>query len=104
MTIEELAKLTPEEKRVKIAELCGWKPPFYEDERSGAFLGDGGTWGPELGDVPKRIVPDYLNDLNAMHKAEEILGAGDLGNRYQTHLQQICRCSFSDQWYIIPSE
>jgi len=41
--------MTPEQQRVAIAEACGWT-----------------VW--SCG------VPDYLNDLNAMHDAEKVLG------------------------------
>lgn len=65
MTREELARLTPEEKRVKIAEVCGWKlhmdTPFQRWLRPPDYVMSCG------------VLPDYLNDLNAIHEAEEKL-------------------------------
>jgi len=52
MTREQWAKLTPEKQRIKVAVLCGWDVAEY------TFLTG---------------VPDYLNDLNAMHEAEKML-------------------------------
>src|SRR5271165_6240323 len=77
MTIEELAKLTPEEKRVKIAELLRWtdiewyhprkEDPFDESPEPIPFLR-----GHPPGGLLWNIIPDYLNDLNAMREAEEV--------------------------------
>ena len=50
--------MTPEAQRIAIAEACGWKPnPFQMDMR---------------GQVFPQSPPDYLNDLNAMAKAEKV--------------------------------
>ena len=46
--------MSPRAQRIAIAEACGWK-----DEIVKAFHG----------------LPDYLNDLNAMHEAEELFYA-----------------------------
>ena len=43
--------MTPEEQRVAIAEACG------EDSDS----------------IVRKLIPNYLNDLNAMHDAEKVL-------------------------------
>lgn len=75
MTTEQLSKLSPEEKRVKIAEACGWfavrtfqyhgvilvgdHPEATDDQRN--FPDGRGAW--------LAMVPDYYNDLNAMHEA-----------------------------------
>ena len=45
--------MTPEQQRIAIAEACG------EDNDS----------------IYRDLIPDYLNDLNAMHEAEETLDA-----------------------------
>jgi len=72
---------TQNEKRIKIAEACGW---MMEKSKKRAKVGylispdfksrvtvwkDG-----QLGGIG---LPDYFNDLNAMHEAEKALGAGD---------------------------
>ena len=63
--------MTPENQRIAIAEACGW--------RKGSITilapipGNDCT---AVGCPPKPgspSVPDYLNDLNAMHEAEKIL-------------------------------
>ena len=55
--------MTPEAQRIAIAEACGWS---YEKNET--YAPDGAFWwskNPEF--------PDYLNDLNAMHEAENTL-------------------------------
>lgn len=54
--------MKPEAQRVAIAEFCGWKAVRFEGANCYGI------------DNPKahhaKTVPDYLNDLNAMHEAE----------------------------------
>ncbi len=50
------------EQRIAIAEACGW----MRDARGGYLKGH--KWTHSLSDIP-----DYLNDLNAMHEAEKTL-------------------------------
>lgn len=55
--------MNTEQKRIKIVEACGWR---YLDSRPGYPRGiakDGVT----------HELPDYFNDLNAMHEAEKVL-------------------------------
>ena len=59
--------MSPEAQRIAIAEACGWKAHvdglgYYQGVHP-ALMGG-------------RAIPDYLNDLNAMHKAENVLPAG----------------------------
>lgn len=52
--------MTPERQRIAIAEWCGWKK------------GNCGWWeGPQGQETP--YLPDYMNDLNAIHEAEKKL-------------------------------
>jgi hypothetical protein len=54
--------MNPEEQRIAIAQACGWKlTEVWTGELFGKPRGEQG---------PFREVPDYLNDLNAMHEAE----------------------------------
>jgi hypothetical protein len=56
--------MTPEQQQIAIAEACGWtyKPDVNFWERIGQLLhGDKGQ---------PTYLPNYLNDLNAMHEAE----------------------------------
>lgn len=58
-----------ERQRIKIAEACGWT--ILEPEVHPAITYD---WGLRPGFTHtefRAIVPDYLNDLNAMHDAEK---------------------------------
>jgi hypothetical protein len=62
--------MNDQEINIAIAELCGWTKVFSDE------------WGPlrglKSGDkfyagCAFTTVPDYLNDLNAMHEAEKVL-------------------------------
>lgn len=85
MTSEEFDKMTDEEKRIKVAELCGFE---------GIKIADSGTrptrWtiykGVFNGDNTLRNVPDYLNDLNACHEFTATLNDCD----YVTYLFRMC--------------
>lgn len=59
--------MKPEEQRIAIAEACGWVL-----DNKGAIREDGyryEVWGKH----PHEALPDYLNSLDAMHKAVETL-------------------------------
>ena len=57
--------MKPEAQRLAIAEACGWKwERLCTGELHGKPVGEQG---------PFREVPDYLNDLNAMHEVEKLL-------------------------------
>ena len=61
--------MTPEEKRIAIAEACGWTCFKEEIKPAITYL-----WACPLGvEGDFDIVPDYINDLNAMHEAEKVL-------------------------------
>lgn len=71
--------MTPEAQRIAIAEACGWNIPSHcktkrlmagESKRAVAGAPPDFGWHPDgrSGDLP-----DYLNDLNAMHAALKIL-------------------------------
>lgn len=53
------ATMSPEKQRIAIATACGWTADSWCLTPSGWVFAD--------------AVPDYLNDLNAMHEAEEVL-------------------------------
>ena len=60
--------MTSEQQRIAIAEACGWKN-FNSASHEGAI---------QYGQPPNALhnsweLPDYLNDLNAMHEAEQVL-------------------------------
>ena len=60
--------MTPEKQRIAIAEACGW--------RHVCPIGrlDGWAWGFPPGQIGGKsiAIPDYLNDLNAMHEVEKL--------------------------------
>lgn len=75
MTAADLSKLTPEQRRVRISNACGWTKepsPYFR----GVIL-----WVNPKGlhsgrdDDPRSGPPDYLNDLNACFDMEQMLTA-----------------------------
>jgi hypothetical protein len=53
-------EMTPEKQRIAIAQACGWTNVKHEGITVGIWSDNG--W-----------IPQYLKDLNAMHKAEKVL-------------------------------
>lgn len=77
--------MSPEAQRIAIAEACGLKLHTERVEHT-----DGYQWVEvrQFWVCPKgrRVaVPDYLNDLNAMHEAEKLL-TGDQFYKYSCHI------------------
>ncbi len=75
-------ELSQEEKRVKIAEACGWTKCRLTIKGAG-----GGTRWPTAHGIPpgrgyEAPCPDYFNDLNAMHKAETKVLSVDRKDEY----------------------
>lgn len=70
--------MTPEQQRIAIAETCGWT---WNESRiidpSGKLTQDRYYY--DSGDFKIdrlfAVIPNYLNDLNAMHEAEKVLFA-----------------------------
>ena len=58
--------MTPEQQRIAIAEACGWT----EIEPCTCCDGVSRAYEPTPG-AHKKHLPNYLNDLNAMHEAED---------------------------------
>ena len=79
--------MTDEQMRIKIAEACGWTP----FEKHGLYLSRWTVW--NKGNESKNLheLPDYLNDLNAMHEAEKMLRNQftTLEETYWRHLQHV---------------
>jgi hypothetical protein len=87
--------MTPEQQRIKIAEACGWrgiieyKKPVYTTDCVGmpsyhekTFIGHAPyveIGNPKRDDPRKTSIPDYLNDLNAVHGAKKaIIASGQI--------------------------
>jgi hypothetical protein len=72
--------MKPEEQRIAIAKACGWKlvednpdyEPYWEDPK-------GNMIGISFGEYR---LPNYLNDLNAMHEAENVLNDLNLYRKF----------------------
>lgn len=62
--------MTDEQMRIAIAEACGW---HEEKEPVGSAFAT--AWWHHNDRYPSYLMPlpDYLNDLNAMHEAEKVL-------------------------------
>ncbi len=58
--------MTPESQRIAIAEACGWKLAYYS-----SFNDDRAVYYAPNSSATTSVLPDYLNDLNAMHEAEK---------------------------------
>lgn len=69
----------PEEQRIAIAKACGWTK-FTPDTIQYTACRADGKWG---------MIPDYLNDLNAMAEAFNTLPESTHVT-YGRHLQEIC--------------
>jgi hypothetical protein len=78
MNHKQWDKLTPKAQRIKVAELCGWCNVYMES--IGALKVLRGVLRKKRV-VETGIVPDYLNDLNAMHDAESMF-TGEQYNKY----------------------
>ena len=86
--------LTQEQKRVKLAEACGWKRIPKDDVGAAARLFYGDTWWRDAENntiASVEQLPDYFNDLNACHEAEKTM-------TYEQH------CHYADllNFLIIP--
>jgi len=90
--------MNQEKQRIAIAEACGIVGPFdnrwikeYEEEGGDVY----GFTGFEKGELV--FVPDYLNDLNAIHEAEKVLRddreAAFRGWLWLAHGQPELRCA-----------
>ena len=74
--------MNPEQQRIAIAEACGWR----------LFSQFKNLWAPPRSvveyDCDARPLPNYLNDLNAMHEAEKVLTKVNWGG-YAAELYRI---------------
>ena len=84
--------MTPEEQRIAIAEACGWR---REPHSVGTRLINPDGWVVNNNYSESWRLPDYLNDLNAMHEAEKVLIGDEPENSelwcdFQTNLVIAC--------------
>ena len=64
--------MSPEAQRIAIAEACGWTGVRRAGPKHWDSLVGRSPRATHLGEGFERV-PDYLNDLNAMHEAEKVL-------------------------------
>ena len=74
-------KIKQQGKIAKIAESCGWSDIKYHED--GCIRGLMGNHLAKDGVYSRDWIPDYFNDLNAMHEAEKFLSGDDL-ERYKS--------------------
>lgn len=90
-SIDQIARrrgMSPEQQRIKIAEACGWQ--IQHDGPGGGYCGlHPKKHSPDDSPCP---LPDYLNDLNAMHAAEDYIP--DRYDRYEYFLKR----RLGDEW------
>jgi hypothetical protein len=80
--------VTPEAQRIAIAEACGWT----QIESCTCCDGVSRGYQPTPG-AHKKHLPDYLNDLNAMHDAEKVL-TNEQDLEYSEALEQVVKGRF----------
>lgn len=91
-TSEQSNEETDESLRIKVAELCGWNNPRFIN---GKLVMDFHYKHLGVQDCSTfDYVPDYPNDLNAMHEAEKAKNLGIMGaplfNKFELELAEIC--------------
>jgi hypothetical protein len=90
--------MNPEEQRIAIAEACGWTEIGVIDYLCGIhpqMLNAKAYDGSPL-TLPIWEIPDYLNDLNAMHEAEKVFADDDLFRGYEAQLDKVV--PMSERW------
>ena len=76
--------MTKEDQRIAIAEACGWK--LMEAPDHIWFYYKPNTF--PRGATPEYELPDFCNDLNAMHEAEKVLSV-EQWNEYHEQLVKL---------------
>lgn len=71
----ESITMSPEAQRIVIAEACGWNQRLWDKDSRQRPTTPALKWFGPSGHESRRpsYLPDYLNDLNAMHEAEKTL-------------------------------
>jgi len=81
--------MTKEQQRIKIAETCGWnvKYPDHYPNPMGFYKQEESC----------RPIPDYLNDLNAIHEAEKVMTESEFA-AYRWTLWDLCKEPELTKW------
>jgi hypothetical protein len=94
--------MTPDQQRTAIATACGWKcagHPQQLEATEGYNFGYQFVINPDGQLVTHNSIPDYLNDLNAMHEAEKVL-SGEQKEQFifwLNHLHPLADIHYSDK-------
>ena len=92
--------MNKEKQRIAIAEACGWKE-IKSHWWSSESYGEGWDYSGRYDDGDEEGVPDYLNDLNAMHEAEKVIIEKDECIEYEC----ILSFDFNEQpWHTTPAQ
>lgn len=85
LSFENLNLMNSEKQRFAIAEECGWR---RHPDDSQVFVRPGMEPNSVRGIVGANTLrlPDYINDLNAMHQAEKVLASREDCDRFQNLL------------------
>ena len=95
--------MNPEAQRIAIAEACGWKL-IRRVGNSGHEWNVYESPDGRISSVVTETLPDYLNDLNAMHEAEKAMSQSQK-TRYIFELQTLCGGQhFGDNYFATPSQ
>jgi hypothetical protein len=93
----QIKTMTPEQQRIAIAEFCGWN--WEGDEK---FLlnphPDRKLW-MRIQDEDYHFLPDYPNDLNAMHEAKKHLNQNQQ-DAFLRELQMVTTTQRSDEYWF----
>ena len=74
--------MNPEQQLIAIAEACGWRCAAAFKEAVAYWVRPNGM------DHETEFIPNYLNDLNAMHDAEKVL-TNEQDLEYSCALEQV---------------
>lgn len=110
--------MKPEQQRIAIAKACGWTDVAFDYSGTGYYLFgypkefvrpdeahiDFAGLRMTLGQVAKKFVPDYPNDLNAMHEAENVLITGDNSEEYDRYLREAMQDAPDYIWHATSSQ
>ena len=88
--------MTPEQQRIAIAEACGWT---VHPKNKWVVIPPNSPHSVQ----PLYTLPDYLNDLNAMHEAEKVLKGG-MRSKYDAELTLICSRDYNFIWESTASQ
>jgi hypothetical protein len=95
--------MNPEQQRIAIAEACGWELKSNGLSPMWSWQNESLThrikWVAHKEMASQGVLPDYLNDLNAMHEAEDTIRDNSWG--WLTYMSQLNRIpSLEDEWLL----